>query len=617
MLNVQQVSSRVDRLSAKYAARDMRMNAVRAVRAGNMAHVYPELFGQDSSYPMVSNFIDVVARDISEVIAPLPALNCASGTMTTDVAKKRAAKRGRIGAHYWLCSNLRLSMFSAGDHWLTYGFSVGIVEPNYDESMPRIRFIDPVGCYPDFDSLGNCVSLAEKWTVKASTLAAQYPEYRRQILGTNVYGNADKDLVVYRWTDKDQTLVVVPERDNLVIEAFANKLGECPVEVAVRPSPDSEMRGQFDDVLGVQAARAIMARLAVEAANKAVQAPISVPDDVQELSIGPDAVIRSSQPANVRRVDLSVGQSTFAEGQMLENELRVGTRYPQGRQGAVQGSIVTGKGVEALLGGFETQVKTAQLVFAEMLRKLTRKAFKMDELYWPGKSKTIRGSVEGTPFEVTYIPAKDINGDYTCDVTYGFMAGLDPNRALVWGLQALGAGLLDKGTLMRNLPIDVNVIELQQNIDTEKVRDAALQGVYGYAQAIGPLVQQGGDPQQVLQQIAKIVKGIQSGTPIEDALLNAFKPSPEELAEQQQQQQQDPMAQLMGGGGPGGPGGGPDGGGGPPGQVLPNGLLRGQAPGQQGMPPGGRPSIQNLVAALGAGGSPNLSAGVRRQIPTG
>lgn len=66
------------------------------------------------------------------------------------------------------------------------------------------------------------------------------------------------------------------------------------VVVAKRPSIDGEMRGQFDDVLGIQLLRNRFALLAMEAAEKSVQSPIVVPGDVQEIEFGGDAIIRTN-----------------------------------------------------------------------------------------------------------------------------------------------------------------------------------------------------------------------------------------------------------------------------------------------------------------------------------
>lgn len=602
MLSLDQIQNKVRMLEAKYADRDQRMSNVREVRAGRIASVFPEFFGNEMNQSLVSNFVDVVARDLAEAIAPLPALNCSSGTIASDRARTFAAKRQRIGSYYWLYSNLALQMFSAADQYLTYGFVAFVVEPDDDDPCPIIRMLDSVGSYPEFDLKGDCVSFTRKFRVRASVVAAQYPDLARTILSFDQFGQVvDNDITVLAYYDKDQLTVFIPERKNLVLDQTPNRLGECPVVCAVRPSPDGEIRGQFDDILGVQAARAIMMRLAVEAAEKQVQAPLAVPDDVTEIAIGPDAVLRSQSPEKIRRVDLTVANSTFAESAQLDEELRMGSRYPKGRSGEMNASVITGRGVEALLGGFDTQIKTAQTVFSQALRKVTRLAFKMDETFWPNRRKTIRGTVEGTPFETDYTPSKDIAGDFTCDVTYGFLAGMDPNRALVFMLQALAAKLLDRQTVQRHMPFDIDVTQLQQNIDVEEMRDALKQGVLAYVQAIGPIAEQGGDPSLILQVLAEAVQGRQKGKPLEELLASSFT-----QLQQRQQEQAAQAAQAMqdqGGGGQ------------LPPDMAASGLLQGVAPGQAGMQPGGRPSLQMLMASLGSNGSPELRAGVRRGIP--
>lgn len=597
MLTISEVVGKVHDLEASYAERDRRHSNVREVRAGNISSVFPDLFGSVTERNFVANYIDVVSRDLAEMIAPLPALNCVSGTITSDRARKFAAKRQRIGLYYWLASNLKLQMTSAADQYLTYGFIALQIEPDFKNYNPRMRFIDPWGSYPEFDANGDCCSFTRKSVVKASKLAKLYPEKSPQILRQNPFGTQrDQDLTVYRYVDCHQTLVFVQERDHLVLEQYENRLGECPVVVAVRPSYDDEMRGQFDDVLGVQAAKAFLAGLSLEAAERQVQAPIAVPDDIMEIPIGGNALIRSATPEKIGVVDLKIGNGALLESQKLEQEIRMGTRYPQGRSGDMDGSIVTGKGVQALLGTFDTQVKTAQNVFSELLRKATRLCFKLDETYWPNRQKTIRGVAEGTPFEDKYTPKKDIDGDYTCDITYGMMAGMDPSRGLVFILQALGAGIVDKQTAMRQMPWEIDSTALAQNIEVERMREAGLAGLLATAQAIGPIVTQGGDPSSILNSLAKAIKDRQDGKPIEEALLR-FAPPPPTPEEQAQQAQQA--------------------GGMPPEGQSPSGLPGQAGPaGPAGMAPGARPSVQQLLAGLSGSGQPIMRAGVQRQQPT-
>ncbi len=55
-----------------------------------------------------------------------------------------------------------------------------------------------------------------------------------------------------------------------------NPVGKCLANVAMRSSLDGEARGQFDDILSVQLARARFAVLQIQAAEKSIQAPIAI-----------------------------------------------------------------------------------------------------------------------------------------------------------------------------------------------------------------------------------------------------------------------------------------------------------------------------------------------------
>ena len=62
---------------------------------------------------------------------------------------------------------------------------------------------------------------------------------------------------------------------------------------------------------------------------------------------------------------------------ILNQELRVGSRYPESRTGNIDASIVTGQGVQALMGAFDTQVKSAQAIFAASLRDIITICFQV------------------------------------------------------------------------------------------------------------------------------------------------------------------------------------------------------------------------------------------------
>jgi len=523
-LSIEQVVARVESLRYRNHERDARNLDVLAVRKGKIAQVYPNFFPEGVDANVVANFIDIVARDLSEVMAPLPAVNCSAANQVSDRARTFADKRTRIASNYFQNSDLAVQMYSGADWYITYGFVPFIIELDDEAKLPRIRVENPIGAYPEFDRYGRCVAFAKRYSMTLGELVSQFPEYDRELLGPEGYKqdlNATIEMV--RYYDKDQSIIYVPRRENLILSQADNPLGKMMVVVARKPSIDGELRGQFDDVLGIQLLRNRFALLAMEAAEKSVQAPIVLPQDVQELQLGGDAVIRTSNPAGVRRVELTLPQGAFTEQNILNQELRVGTRYPESRTGNISQSVVTGQGVQALMGAFDTQVKSAQAIFAAALRDIIQICFNVDEIIYP-EEKTIRGVDSGSPYEITYKPNKDIKGDYSADVRYGMLAGLNPAQGLIFMLQALGGKLISRDMAMRELPFTVNVTQELEKIEIEDMRGALLGSLTAYTQAIPQMAASGGDASEVVRKIAAVIKARQKGQALEDAIEATFAP---------------------------------------------------------------------------------------------
>ena len=523
-LSMEQVAARVEALRYRNTERDARNQDVLAVRKGQISQVYPDFFPDGVDANVVANFIDVVARDLSEVMAPLPAVNCSAANSVSDKARSFADKRTRIASNYFSHSDLSVQMYSGADWYLTYGFVPFMIELDEEAKMPRIRIENPIGAYPEFDRYGRCVAFAKRYIMTLGELVSQFPEFERELLGANGYKqDLYSQVEMIRYYDKDQSLIYLPTKKNLILSYAANPLGKMMVVVARKPSIDGELRGQFDDVLGIQLLRNRFALLAMEAAEKSVQAPIVLPQDVQELQLGGDAVIRTANPAGVRRVELNIPQGAFTESQLLNQELRAGTRYPEGRSGNIDASIVTGQGVQALMGAFDTQVKSAQAIFASSLRDVISMCFEIDEKMYP-EEKTIRGVDSGSPYEITYKPSRDIKGDFSADVRYGMLAGLNPAQGLIFMLQALGGGLISKDMAMRELPFTVNVTQELEKIEIESMRASLLGGITAMAQAIPAMATSGGDPASIVTKIAGVITARQKGTTLEDAVAEAFAP---------------------------------------------------------------------------------------------
>jgi hypothetical protein len=580
-LEIQQITARVESLRYLARERDSRQMDVLSVRQGQIAEIYPEFFPEGVDANVVANFIDIVAKDLSEVMAPLPAINCSAASQISDRARQFADKRTRIASNYFIHSDFQVQMYTGADWYITFGFVPFMIELDEEAGLPRIRIESPIGAYPEFDRYGRCIAFAKRYSLSLAELVSQFPEFSGQLLGKDGYNqNLNAQIEIIRYYDKEQSIIYLPDKDNLVLSQADNPLGKMMVVVARRPSIDGEMRGQFDDVLGIQLLRNRFALLAMEAAEKSVQAPIVVPSDVQELQLGGDSIIRTNTPGGVRRVDLNIPPGAFTEQSILQAELRTGTRYPEGRTGNIDASIITGQGVQALMGGFDTQVKSAQAIFASALKDVITKCFEIDELMF-NFEKTIRGVDAGSPFSLDYLPSKDIKKDYTADVRYGMLAGLNPAQGLIFMLQALGGKLISRDMAMRELPFGINVTMEQEKIEVEEMRNTLVSALQATSQAIPQMITQGQDPTMLVTQIADVIKARQKGVSIEDAIKDVFAiEEPPAGVGQVEQMSPAPAA--------------------PAGGAIPPG-----GPGESGA---GAPDIQTLLASLNSSGKGTASA---------
>lgn len=546
-LDVQQIANKVEALKRRHMARDARMSNVLSVRRGDIQSIFPDFFPESMPAPMIANFIDVAARDLAEVLAPLPSFNCSTVNITSDRAKSQADKRTMIANFYSQSSRLQTQMYTGADWYLTYGFLPIVIEIDVEDKQPRIRLDNPLGAYPEFDRFNRVVSYTRRYYKTLAELVIEFPEYESQLVGPHGRDNVDMYALIemVRYEDAEQILLFVPSRDNLSLRITPNPVGEMLVRVAKRPSIDDDMRGQFDDVVWVQLARARFAMLGLEAAEKSVQAPLALPNDVQELAYGPDAVLRSQNPQLIRRVGMELPTAAFTEQALLQQEMRLGSRYPEGRTGSIDASIITGQGVQALLGAFDSQIKAGQQIMAQVFEDVLSLCLRVDEKIFPFE-KTVRGYNDGAPYELKYNPVKDIKGDYTVEVRYGLMAGLDPSRALIFSLQALGGDLVSREFVMSELPWSVNVSKEQERIDIQRMRDNLNQAIQASAQALPQLIAGGQDPSKLILQLSELINARKQGTSIEEAAKKIFaqpEPTPvEESPEQAAAQPSPPSA---------------------------------------------------------------------------
>lgn len=574
----------------RFTERDENMARIFAARHNRLREIAPDLFPEDGpiTWPIIANTIDIAARDMAEQISPLPTITCTSGEMITEKEQERASLRTKIAASYIAGSRLGSQMASGADWMVTYGWLPAKVELCHEEKRPEIRLVDPRGIYPIHDRMGRLTAVFQALIMPMDQLCELYPEYAPTIKGDqagqpgNEAHSGHVEIVFYH--DKDIDAAFIPAR-GLTLDLRPNRYKKVMWRIAQRPGLTTMPRGQFDDAVWVHVIRNSWELMTYEAMDTSVHAPIAVPNDVGNVPVGPGAILRSANPEKIGRVNINVPNQAFAMGQQLETEVRNASRYPETRTGNSSQSIVTGRGVQQLEAGFDSQIASYQQAIADMLTDLIGLCFEVDEKTWGNVTKTIVGQSAGSPYVAKYKPARDINGDYAVDVTYGLAAGLDPNRLLIYVLQMLGGNLISLDTARRYLPGNLDVIDEERKTDTERLDKAAMTAIEAFAAAIPQMAAQGQDVTKAVRAIALVKKGRAQGKDMADLIADVFGVNLDPNA-------QDPAAQAPAS---------------DPAAATGGAQLPGQ--GQQ------RPDLMNLLASVGQGGKPNMTAQVQRSIP--
>jgi hypothetical protein len=502
-------------LRGRYAERDARNYEVQAARRGNIESIAPDLFNDTWKRPIVANLIETSARDMAAMLAPLPSFNCNAASGVSDKAKTFADKRTKILRSYVESSHLDVQMLDGADQYNSYGMLVICVEPDLENNTPRWVVEDAIGAYPVWDKFRRrTVEFARVFYQDYFSLEDEYPELKT-LKGRHPQAVLTNNKVeVVKYVSDKRIVMYLPQMGQHVLVDIPNPIGECYYVCAKRPSLDTEIRGAYDDVVWIQLARHRMQMLAMEGTEKAIRAPLVVTPDVGDVPTGPDAVITAQGGVqSIGRARLDIPPQAFGAIDQLRQEQQIGAMSPESRSGTVDASVITGKGLTQLAAGFNTQIASGQTVIKDAFKQAARISFLMDEKLFGGMRKEIRGNDNGVPYALSYIPKKDIAGDHSVDISYGAAAGLDPNRALVFLLQADGAGLLSKSYIRRNLPIDLDDVEEERKIAVEQTRLAVIQSMDGMAQAIPQMASQGQDPSEIVSKLADFVKRIQNGQP--------------------------------------------------------------------------------------------------------
>lgn len=612
-MGIEWAARRYNEMRGRFNKRDTNMHLVHMVRAGRMHEVagMAQYFSDEIPRSVSANLVRVAAEDLRNVMGTLPALDCSSGNGIAATDKRRAITKNRIGRNIWDESRLETEFVNFADHYNSYGVAILHTVPDFDRKMPIITVEDPQGFYYLKDGWGRVAECAKIWEMDQEALCHAFPEAEGRL--KKGYSSAvNSSITVVRYTHKDMgTYLFLPGHNNMLLQHVPSVIeGELPYHIVELPSLSDIPGGRFDETVWIQYARVLMTQYTFRAAERSINAPMILPRDVSNVEMGIDShIYTDGWKPGMGIMGLNVPREVFAYNETLEAEARDSAGYPDGRNGRVNASIVTGRGVEALMGTFDTQIKTAQMLFKRALEDSTEYAFKVYLKYFPDDPKTICGVDNGQSYRVVIRPSKDIGRDYEVNCTYGFMLGNSPAQAVMMLLQFQNGDLLSKESVQKKLPWDIDVDMENRQIHVQRLNDSILAGVAAYSQSLGILLQQGLPASQVFDPIVKLIKARQNGKELAEAALEAFTPPEPEVSEASPAMPggMPPEAGPMGAGGPGGLG-----------AMAPSGLLKGVAPGQAGMPPGGLPTILNTAASLrGEQARPEMNSTVLRRRAVG
>jgi hypothetical protein len=136
--------------------------------------------------------------------------------------------------------------------------------------------------------------------------------------------------------------------------------------------------------------------------------------------------------------------------------------------------------------------------------------------------------------------------------------------------------------------MEIDVVQMQTQIDNEQFEDALKAGLQGFMQSIPQMAAQGMDPMESIMKMAEVIKLRESGQPIHEAILRAYKPK---------EAPQGASVGLEGMGQPVGP-------------AAPQG-----APGAPSGAPQGMDMMRLLSSMKSNGGPPTMTSQTRRQVP--
>ncbi len=442
-----------------------------------------------TDFPTV-NLLHSGMERLAQQVGRIPTLKMPLGAKDSAKARQAAEKRERIVEGWDHMSKLKAHYPQIG-RWLPgYGFFVWTITERHDPlagaSYPVAQLRDPYDCYPGwFGPDQQPTELAVVRTVPLGALKQVYPDVDWSSIEPKLQQNHQNAVRAGRkrsiaW-EGDQngievaeywcevgTFLSIPEVQ-VTLDMAPNPLGTGPAFVVGKRFSFDKLVSQWHHVVGLMAMMAKLNILGLIAAEDEVFAPTVISGELRgnEWEVGRNAVNELEHGSSATRLTGGANnlQILFQQIDRIERHLRVGSQYDVGQDAEVRRSgFITGAGQRELQGAMNANVSEYQQIIAGATEMLDSKRMEWDETLHRAASKKVYVLAGGNEVAESYVPARDIKGNYRSRRIYGMMASWDENSKIVSGLQLIQGDILSPLDVQENLDGIDDVAKVNERI---------------------------------------------------------------------------------------------------------------------------------------------------------
>jgi hypothetical protein len=456
---------------------------------------WQEMFSDQSMVienPMVMNMVQVGMNDIAKLVSESEGSVRCLPDKDTKQAEENALIRQNIGHTYWNMNRgedliPRIAMDLAGGGMAAIGVWVDPNDSDDDDTpgkqygdFPCYSRIDPRFAYPDVrNGILQDMLVVEEMNLRVA--AREFPMLHLDSDPTIISNKVEimtyyskkecLQAVLWRNTQAKGNVIV-----NVEIVSRWDPQGVLPVAFVQYDSWDGAMRGIFDQMGGSLFTKNRIVRQVMDYMDEVVYAP-----RMSKGVLNPDEPF---SPDTHYRLDPNVPQSMIGRVppastipqvldmlEFLDKEQRGSAAFPASRQGEVSQAIASASFVASTQGQLTSEVKNIQRLIASLRQQLNSISYRYDEKFLDWEKPLSRPIGRKT----TYLPSRDIAGNYRNDVTYGAGSGLDQQSADVRTLQLLGSHVISLDTAREQINFITDPDGEGDKVDIEQTMNAVMQ----------------------------------------------------------------------------------------------------------------------------------------------